>query len=433
MRSLVHLPADVGKLDLLIVGGGHLVRFDKEVALGYQPPSDQLHHPTGYWLMPTLLAACNGVPVAWNALGASLDTPSWARGLLSAALASTAYVSVRDESSLDELTKFAGHNVVRLVPDTAFGIRQLLPSTPSPELRKVLRRNRDQRAVRDRPALAAARSARTSGRQCTARGCNGRVRNSRASDLTLSRRRDGLLELETPTAKASTWPHPILLAELISRADAVIARSLHLSIVALACGVPVHRHRSASDLKYRALHGFRGVVWWDDVTNGAELLRHGLGRRNPDEDVNAQLSRLTDHWNAISQLLGRSPANGAVAAYNLIARTSADLEGLATTTARVEQEGRAELAAREADCSVSRHGSRRWSVRRTLISRSWRPSRRSHSESEGDARGARRERRATRRSQSESEGGARGTRRATRDSRRAHGGRRPLNESCKPS
>jgi lipopolysaccharide transport system ATP-binding protein len=60
----------------VIVGGGHLVRFDKNVARGYGSTSTAVHHPTGYWLTPTLVAGAAGVPVVWNALGASPDTPA---------------------------------------------------------------------------------------------------------------------------------------------------------------------------------------------------------------------------------------------------------------------------------------------------------------------------------------------------------------------
>ena len=103
VRPLERLPHELDTLDLLLVGGGHIVRFDKDVAPGYGSTSPDVHHPTGYWLTPTLVAGAAGVPVAWNAVGASSGTPDWARPLLAAALDLASYVSVRDEPSAREL------------------------------------------------------------------------------------------------------------------------------------------------------------------------------------------------------------------------------------------------------------------------------------------------------------------------------------------
>ena len=44
-------------------------RFDQEVAVGYGPPAPEIHHPTGYWLTPALLALQHDVPLMWNAPG----------------------------------------------------------------------------------------------------------------------------------------------------------------------------------------------------------------------------------------------------------------------------------------------------------------------------------------------------------------------------
>ena len=71
VRPIDELLEHVDQLELLIVGGGHLVRFDQDVAPQYQPTSGGIPLPTGYWLTPTLAAATAGVPVAWNALGVS--------------------------------------------------------------------------------------------------------------------------------------------------------------------------------------------------------------------------------------------------------------------------------------------------------------------------------------------------------------------------
>jgi hypothetical protein len=51
VTSLTRLREVVQCFDGVVIGGGHLVRFDKDVAPGYVPPSPDLHHPTSYWLL----------------------------------------------------------------------------------------------------------------------------------------------------------------------------------------------------------------------------------------------------------------------------------------------------------------------------------------------------------------------------------------------
>src|SRR2546425_11656527 len=48
--SLTELPRMAGNLDGVLIGGGFIVRFGKETAVGYGPPTPAIHHPTGYWL-----------------------------------------------------------------------------------------------------------------------------------------------------------------------------------------------------------------------------------------------------------------------------------------------------------------------------------------------------------------------------------------------
>ena len=97
VTSVADLPDIIGELDGLLVGGGFLVRFDKEVAPGYLPPTADIHHPTGYWLTPALLALQHDVPVVWNRPGMHCNgIPDWAHPLMTMALQSSSYVAVRD-------------------------------------------------------------------------------------------------------------------------------------------------------------------------------------------------------------------------------------------------------------------------------------------------------------------------------------------------
>src|SRR5216683_1098519 len=101
VTSVAALPRMIHRLDGLLIGGGHLIRFDKQVAPGYDAPTPEIHHPTGYWLTPALIAV--------------RDEPS--------------------RSALEPLTSAP----VAVVPDTAFRLPRLLnlEGTPSAEFTRL--------------------------------------------------------------------------------------------------------------------------------------------------------------------------------------------------------------------------------------------------------------------------------------------------------
>lgn len=129
----------IRRLDGLLIGGGFIIRFDKEVAPGYAPPSPQIHHPTGYWLTPALIALQNNVPGVWNAPGTDgKSVPDWASPLMHQVLTLSRYVSVRDEPSRTALERLASAPI-SVVLDTAFGLPRLLAlrGTPSPDVTRL--------------------------------------------------------------------------------------------------------------------------------------------------------------------------------------------------------------------------------------------------------------------------------------------------------
>src|SRR3954468_6429068 len=249
VRPLARLGQDLDEqgVDLVIVGGGHLVRFDKDVAPGYGSTSAAVHHPTGYWLTPTLVAAAAGVPVAWNALGVSPDTPAWARPLVTAALEVAPYVAVRDEPSARELRAVASSVNIDVVPDTAFGVARLLGAEPKDEMSGVV--SPPYVLVRATPNL--------------------RVHAERIAAATEPLQEDGIALLELAISPAlgdrggklgigrplllEPGAQPLLLTDVIGRAEAVVAFSLHLSIAAVVQGVPVYRPATAPGEKYELL------------------------------------------------------------------------------------------------------------------------------------------------------------------------------------
>ena len=88
--------------------------------------------------MPTLLSSWYGVPVAWNAVGATPNPPQWTRGVLAETIRSVDYLAVRDELSACELRRVAPGAMVHIVPDTAFGVRRVFRGDGPSEERQPL-------------------------------------------------------------------------------------------------------------------------------------------------------------------------------------------------------------------------------------------------------------------------------------------------------
>lgn len=292
VRALERLPAEIGSLDLLLIGGGDIIRFDPLVALGYGPRAPGIHHPTGFWLAPILLAHTARVPVAWNAPGVPAEVPPWAQLLVRASVAISNSVSVRDHASRERLTRVADDSRVTVVPDTGFNAAMLLPDPPS---------SSDYLVVQSRPGSA--------------------EWIPRVRELLHDERSQFIIvpvgpvtgDLVRPPATlppGTTFQHPTHPKEmlaLIAGSRGVVGPSLHLTIAALSFGKPAWRPTSSALSKYRMLDGLKGVHEFD-----------------PDSDVRVddlplapdpfQLSeiqnRLTQHWDAIGALAGGSAVRG---------------------------------------------------------------------------------------------------------------------------
>jgi lipopolysaccharide transport system ATP-binding protein len=289
VTPLEALPGDLPELGLLLVGGGHLVRFDKGVAPGYGPLSPGIHHPTGYWLGPSLAAAAAGVPVAWNAVGVSPDPPAWARPLLRAGLESADYVAVREGAG--ELLEIAPGVEIHLVPDTAFCVDRLLRGDAGAEADALLRGagiDGPYAIVQPSPSLVQHRAAIE------------RVLGSGHAVLELPAGPvlgDGpdVLSLDIPVARLEAWPSPFVVTELVARADAVVAISLHLSIAAAVLGVPLLRPRAA-EAKYTLVDGLPGVEALEPATT--------IPSRAPGDEIRVRAQAVQRHWDAVAALVG---------------------------------------------------------------------------------------------------------------------------------
>jgi lipopolysaccharide transport system ATP-binding protein len=300
VRTLSDLPAAARDLDGMIIGGGDVIRFDKEIAPGYGPTTSGIHHPTGYWLAPMLIALQEGCPVVWNAPGVYGDVPAWAEPMLRLVIAESSYVAVRDRASQQALSRVAPDATISIVPDTAHGVATLVDL--------------------EHPAVEFSRL-------CTSLGLNApyivvQATTGLEAFVRLAQRHPDVLagfqlvvlpigpilgddaavfgDSLPGSISVAAWPAPWLLAELIARAAAVVGVSLHLAITALAFGVPLFRPATTHG-KFAILSGLPGVMTFDDSAEiDPDRFTGGLVRPGPSPILEAARSQLSDHWDRIA-------------------------------------------------------------------------------------------------------------------------------------
>jgi hypothetical protein len=313
VTSLVDFPRMIGELDGVLIGGGHILRFDKLIAKDYLPPSPQIHHPTGYWLSPILAAVTNGLPVAWNAPGMFGRVPAWAGQLMELAVRNSHYVSVRDGESKAALEPYAGERPVRVVPDTAFGISRLLSDLPSRDYETLCR----EKGL-TKPYIVV---------QATApllRFYRYALRHPSLFDgfqiLLLASGPmlgDDVASFGEPPANViqiQRAPHPLLLAELIRGARLVVADSLHVSISALALQVPLFRRVDRLFGKYALLKDFDGVFTYGKWRIKPEQFLSALQSPRASRQLPAIREQLKQHWDTIAGVFSTNSPRPPIAA-----------------------------------------------------------------------------------------------------------------------
>ena len=313
VTSLVDFPKMIGELDGVLLGGGHILRFDKLIAKDYLPPSPQIHHPTGYWLSPILAAVTNGLPVAWNAPGMLGRVPAWAAQLMELAVSNSDYVSVRDRESKAALERYAGETPVRIVPDTAFGISRLLGDLPSRDYETLCRdRGLAQPYIvvqATAPLLPFYRFALR--HPSLFRGFQIILL---ASGPLLG---DDVALFGEPPAQVIQMqrpPYPLLLAELIRGARFVVADSLHVSITALALRVPLFRPVDRLFGKYALLKDFDGVFTYNKWRIKPEEFLSALESPRASRQLPAIQEQLKQHWDTIATVFSTNSVRPAIAA-----------------------------------------------------------------------------------------------------------------------
>src|SRR5258708_4960335 len=228
VTSVTALPRMIHRLDGLLIGGGHLTRFGKQVAPGYDAATPEIHHPTGYWLTPALIALQHDVPLVWNAPGVFRDIPAWANPLMEMALTLSRYVAVRDEPSRSALEPLTSATIA-VVPDTAFRLPRLLKleDAPSAEFTRL----REAFGL-DRPYILVQATPELEGFVRFIKNHAERFEKFRFLELPISPvfgEREQNIGVDLPgVVRLDDWPGPLVIAELIGRSEAVVGHSYHL-------------------------------------------------------------------------------------------------------------------------------------------------------------------------------------------------------------
>jgi len=315
VESLADLPRMVSTLDAILIGGGFIVRFDKFIAPGYEPPVAWIQHPTGYWLTPALLGAQHGVPVIWNAPGMHCnDIPNWSHPLLSLALECSTHIAVRDEPSKAALIPFVDPQRVHVMPDTAFSIGHRLQSHAATDEADAIRGNLGLRT----PYVVIQAT------QNLERFTD-YVKKFRAELPNLSFLlvrlgpvlcdHESFIDRDLPgTFCLGEWPSPMVLASLISGSEAVVGHSYHLAITALSCGVPVFSSSDLSQGKFTALSRYRTVhplppAGCDDP----RWLSERIGRKEPSQSAVEANDALENYWNHVADVVQSGKTDSMVA------------------------------------------------------------------------------------------------------------------------
>lgn len=303
VNSLTELPTMMQQLDGLLIGGGDLIRFDKEIAPGYFPPNPTIHHPTGYWLTPMLIAAQAGRPVIWNAPGLYGEIPAWATPLLKLAIRLSSHLTVRDEASRQALLRFAGDVEIKVTPDTVFGAAQLIDI----EQQSAQYIHLCETAGLKAPYIIVQA---TTGLDAFVQLVKTHPRIFQDYQLVILPIGPALgdshilLSDSLPKSVHLQSNDPLLLTEIIGHATAVIGSSLHLGIAALAFGVPVFRPGKIFAGKYAILSGFDTVSTFDYASEiDPDWFAAKLGKTEPLPEINEAIKQLASHWDQVASIL----------------------------------------------------------------------------------------------------------------------------------
>jgi hypothetical protein len=292
VKAVTQVDSDMDNLSAFMIGGGHLLRFDENVALNYFPPNDTVTHPTGYWLAPALTAISAGRPLIWNAPSSSYEFANWGKGFVPFVLANSAYVAFRDEESAETVRKYGYQGQIDVVPDTAFGLGRFFSIkglwTRSSRLLKAIALTRPYYIVQ-------------ANEHCVDLWREVQSRDPTAAWLmievspALGESRANC-DLQGECKCFSQWPSPLDLAALVASSSGVVCSSLHLSITAICYGKPSLRPETHKIGKYGTLQQFESVFWGKGENEVAKFLSwHG----RTDRRLAGQEEGVKRHWDKV--------------------------------------------------------------------------------------------------------------------------------------
>lgn len=331
LTSLNTEPPGQQRLDCILIGGGHLIRFDKAVAPGYAPPIPEIPHPTGYWLAPALAGIGSGLPVIWNAPSASDAFPEWSEKLLPLVLENSDYVALRDRSSVDALRRAGFDGTCSVVPDTVFAISRYFPRK---DLRSRVKNLLSRLKLRDRYIVVQAYPSMVAIIEALL------YHPDVPSDLdvlvlpigpALGDDVSPFLKVLPKAKHLPEWPSPIEIAGLVAHSAGVIAQSLHLSISALAYGLPVLRPAEAKGGKYTLLQASDNVYYASPQDSGAiakfaRAVQSGTPRIC--SFTKAAQGKLEKHWDYIADICRQHRPSCSSSTSNPFAKTNLLLKRL---------------------------------------------------------------------------------------------------------
>jgi uncharacterized protein YukE len=288
--------------DALIIGGGHLIRFDKFVATHYFPTDSITHHPTGYWLAPPLVAKMYNVPTIWNGPSSSSNTPNYAKPFVCRAFDQSDYVAVRDNLTASELKQVGYDGECHVIPDTVFNISNLLTRTETAVIAEELLKEAGivgpYVIAQTHPSIVPL------------------VQQFLQSPFAdqyqvlcipigpILGDFNSLITKSCPDVKIlSTWPTPLQIASLIAESSGSIAMSLHLTITSLAYGLPVLRPLTNVLDKYKVIESLETVFFMNSAGKIPHVYLDHLGKRSFCKYVQETQQRLDEHWDAVAQVI----------------------------------------------------------------------------------------------------------------------------------
>ena len=322
------LPEAMAGLSALLVGGGQIVRFDKAYPV---PVAPHVMMPIDYWLVPAVLAAAAQRPLIWNAVGAwtgSSPAPGF-EPVVRAVLAASSFVGVRDLASREHLARIAPEADIRLLPDTAFSLSRLWPLERESAEFVGWRRSHGVGlpyvVVQAAPAMAVDQAHLES----LLSSLPGTVAVVLPVCWCHGDRAEAFPDLRGRLVRSPAWLDPRLVAEILGRAELVVATSLHACITGLSYGVPVVRAMASNavDRKFELLSEFEGVARLDDPEGCARVARRGRGI---EPRVREHADRLDGYWDDVARVAirPRLPSDESALAGRLsrLRRACADVE-----------------------------------------------------------------------------------------------------------